>query len=175
MMMLARSFHRSDLDHARLRPMVPTVFGAVQRPNNSIFSDSLASPSRQPAIAGSTLFDNTVLPNLSNDRCPRDFTWSHRSWRKSIAALTSTPSVLTVANRTVTMQCTKCKYGVPLVRAKRKGFLERNVYRRFGYYPWMCPYCKKQTLLKERGERRISKRGDPSRGLRIVDKLRDSQ
>lgn len=45
-----------------------------------------------------------------------------------------------------------------LYRTSRKGFLQRVVYARFGYYPWKCGSCKNVQMLKKRGVHR-SKRG----------------
>jgi len=50
------------------------------------------------------------------------------------------------------MQCPKCDRG-ELRRTARKGFLERQIYARFGYYPWKCPTCKYRKLRKTRGKR----------------------
>jgi hypothetical protein len=45
-----------------------------------------------------------------------------------------------------------------MVRRKRESFLEKKLYSRFGYYPWVCQICKQRVLLKARGERRKKKR-----------------
>ena len=51
-----------------------------------------------------------------------------------------------------------CDYcGNQLRRLVRKGFMQKNIYSWFGYYPWECPLCrepmlvKQQHLLKKRG------------------------
>ena len=50
------------------------------------------------------------------------------------------------------MQCPKCARG-EFRRTARKGFLEKHIYPRFGYFPWKCPVCKYRTLHKNRGQR----------------------
>jgi hypothetical protein len=50
------------------------------------------------------------------------------------------------------MQCPECHRG-ELRRTGRKGFLEQNLYGRFGYYPWRCPVCRHRMLVKNRGQR----------------------
>jgi hypothetical protein len=55
------------------------------------------------------------------------------------------------------MNCEKCGRG-ELVRTGRTSVLERHLYSRFGFYPWVCTICRKVTVLRDRGERRKSKR-----------------
>jgi hypothetical protein len=55
------------------------------------------------------------------------------------------------------MACKKCGAN-EMMRRKREGFLEKSIYPRFGYYPWVCAICKKEVLLKVRGDRRKKKR-----------------
>ena len=50
------------------------------------------------------------------------------------------------------MECPQCLRG-EFRRTARKGFFERHIYVRFGYFPWKCPTCRFRTLLKSRGER----------------------
>jgi hypothetical protein len=52
------------------------------------------------------------------------------------------------------MLCPTCGHGGELSRALRVGFIERHVYPRFGYFPWICALCKVRIFLKNRGERR---------------------
>jgi hypothetical protein len=40
-----------------------------------------------------------------------------------------------------------------LYRTSRKGFLQRVVLSRFGYYPWKCGMCKNVQMVKNRGVR----------------------
>jgi DNA-directed RNA polymerase subunit RPC12/RpoP len=48
------------------------------------------------------------------------------------------------------MRCAKCGHG--LKRLPRIGFLQKKVYPRFGYYPWECPFCRDQVMLKKQHE-----------------------
>jgi hypothetical protein len=41
-----------------------------------------------------------------------------------------------------------------LRRLARRGFLQRKVYSRFGYYPWECAACREPLLLKKRLQRK---------------------
>jgi hypothetical protein len=52
------------------------------------------------------------------------------------------------------MQCPKCAKG-PLVRTKRKGWLEKQVLWRLGRYPWECVLCKRRMLLGVRDEPKV--------------------
>ena len=49
------------------------------------------------------------------------------------------------------MRCPKCKKGL-LSRAKRHGWIERQVYTRLGLYPWQCGLCKERFVLRVREE-----------------------
>lgn len=40
-----------------------------------------------------------------------------------------------------------------LRRTSRKGFMQRVIYPRFGYYPWECSRCNVAQLIKNRGAR----------------------
>ena len=53
------------------------------------------------------------------------------------------------------MLCPTCNRGGELARTRRVGLLERHVYPRFGYFPWICALCKVRIFLKIRGERRL--------------------
>ena len=55
------------------------------------------------------------------------------------------------------MICEKCGVG-EMVRIGRSGLLEKQVYSRFGFYPWTCAICNTVSLRKDRGERRKKKR-----------------
>jgi hypothetical protein len=35
-------------------------------------------------------------------------------------------------------------------RLGRQGFLERNIYSYFGYYPWECPICRERVFFKRK-------------------------
>jgi len=35
-------------------------------------------------------------------------------------------------------------------RLERKGFFERKILPKFGYYPWMCGVCRTSFLLRKR-------------------------
>ena len=50
------------------------------------------------------------------------------------------------------MHCMKC--GHTMQRLPRKGFLQLNVYPRFGYYPWECPFCREPMMVKKRHQPR---------------------
>jgi ribosomal protein L37AE/L43A len=48
--------------------------------------------------------------------------------------------------------CPTC--GEPtLRRVARKGFMQRVIYARFGYYPWKCSGCEAAQMMKNRGAR----------------------
>jgi hypothetical protein len=47
-----------------------------------------------------------------------------------------------------------------LYRVSRKGFAQRVVFARFGYFPWDCKTCKVVQLLKNRGTRRRRGKSD---------------
>ncbi|HVZ84561.1 MAG TPA: hypothetical protein VG893_12885 [Terracidiphilus sp.] len=40
-----------------------------------------------------------------------------------------------------------------LRRLPRQGFLQKQVYAWFGYYPWECPICRQVKMLRKRGKR----------------------
>lgn len=46
--------------------------------------------------------------------------------------------------------CPKCT-AIALTRVARHGFLQEQVYPRFGLYPWECAQCREVFLLKSRG------------------------
>jgi hypothetical protein len=48
-------------------------------------------------------------------------------------------------------QCIHCG-GSKVSRSQRRGFLEKNVFSFFGYYPWRCAQCKNRSLQKDRGD-----------------------
>ena len=45
------------------------------------------------------------------------------------------------------MHCKNC--GATLRRLARKGFLQLKVYPVFGLYPWECPLCRKELMVKK--------------------------
>ena len=47
-------------------------------------------------------------------------------------------------------------------RVARQGFLQRQIYSLFGYYPWECGACKKVILLRKRYQRKRSARQESS-------------
>lgn len=49
------------------------------------------------------------------------------------------------------MLCPTCNRGGELARTRRVGLLERHLYPRFGYFPWICALCKVRIFLKTRG------------------------
>jgi DNA-directed RNA polymerase subunit RPC12/RpoP len=49
------------------------------------------------------------------------------------------------------MRCRKCGTG-QLVRTKRHGWVEKQVYTRLGMYPWLCKGCKTRVMLKVKEE-----------------------
>ena len=51
------------------------------------------------------------------------------------------------------MFCPACGYN-PIRRVARVGFLQKNVYPLFGYFPWICSACKKTFILHKRRERK---------------------
>ena len=50
------------------------------------------------------------------------------------------------------LTCPACG-ALKLRRTSRKGFLQRVIYSRFGYYPWECSRCMFVQLSKNRGVR----------------------
>ena len=59
--------------------------------------------------------------------------------------------------------CQKC--GSQRVhRVHREGFLQLQVYPRFGYYPWSCKTCGALVMLRKRRRHRRGEKADrPSR------------
>jgi predicted RNA-binding Zn-ribbon protein involved in translation (DUF1610 family) len=58
------------------------------------------------------------------------------------------------------MQCSRC--GRNLRRLARKGFLQKEIYPRFGYYPWECPVCREMMMLKKQYQRKKHRISEPS-------------
>lgn len=56
-----------------------------------------------------------------------------------------------------TLRCPKC-HQEQLSRIARQGFLRNQIYPIFGFYPWECAICRRETLLRKRGGsyRRVS-------------------
>jgi hypothetical protein len=53
----------------------------------------------------------------------------------------------------------RCEYcGNELRRLARQGFMQKEIYSRFGYYPWECPLCREPMLVRQ--QHRLKKRGD---------------
>jgi DNA-directed RNA polymerase subunit RPC12/RpoP len=46
------------------------------------------------------------------------------------------------------LKCIRC--GNDMRRLARQGFLERNIYSYFGYYPWECPMCRERVFFKSK-------------------------
>jgi len=40
-----------------------------------------------------------------------------------------------------------------LRRLPRQGFLQRKIYSTLGFFPWECPICRNNFLLRKRGKR----------------------
>jgi hypothetical protein len=55
------------------------------------------------------------------------------------------------------MNCKRCGQG-KLTRIARKTLLQKFIFSRLGYYPWLCPLCKAEVLRKDRGDRRRRRR-----------------
>jgi DNA-directed RNA polymerase subunit RPC12/RpoP len=52
-----------------------------------------------------------------------------------------------------------CEYcGNALRRLPRHGFMQKEVYSWFGYYPWECPLCREKTLVRQ--QHRLKKRSE---------------
>jgi hypothetical protein len=51
------------------------------------------------------------------------------------------------------LKCSVCG-GSTLSRIRRKGFMQRVIYSRLGYYPWKCSVCKATRQMKNRGVHR---------------------
>ena len=54
------------------------------------------------------------------------------------------------------VRCEWC--GNDLRRLVRKGFMQKEIYSRFGYYPWECPLCREPLLVKQ--QHRLRKRDE---------------
>jgi ribosomal protein L37AE/L43A len=48
------------------------------------------------------------------------------------------------------LQCPNCGQE-HLERIARQGFLSKEVYPLFGFYPWECAICRKEFLIRKRG------------------------
>ena len=51
-----------------------------------------------------------------------------------------------------TVECKQCS-SKRMRRLPREGFLQKNIYSIFGYYPWECPICRLRQFFKARGKR----------------------
>jgi hypothetical protein len=63
------------------------------------------------------------------------------------------------------LRCPKCRQE-QLSRIARQGFLRNRIFPMFGYYPWECAICRRESLIRKRGGsyRRVS----PSRSSASV-------
>ena len=53
----------------------------------------------------------------------------------------------------------RCEYcGNALRRLARQGFMQTEIYSRFGYYPWECPLCREPMLVRQ--QHRLKKRSE---------------
>ena len=52
------------------------------------------------------------------------------------------------------VQCPGCGSGHPH-RLERQGFLQKKIFPKFGYYPWMCGTCKMNFLTRKRYRRKL--------------------
>jgi hypothetical protein len=53
----------------------------------------------------------------------------------------------------------RCEYcGNALRRLARQGFMQKEIYSRFGYYPWECPLCREPMMVRQ--QHRLKKRSD---------------
>jgi rubredoxin len=57
-----------------------------------------------------------------------------------------------------TLLCPDC--GRQMRRLTRRGFLQTDVFPRFGYYPWECPMCRRRRFYRVRGKRQRKSRLD---------------
>lgn len=48
------------------------------------------------------------------------------------------------------LRCPKCRQE-QLSRIARHGFLRNHVFPLFGYYPWECAICRRESLVRKRG------------------------
>ncbi|HWA93698.1 MAG TPA: hypothetical protein VG844_03785 [Terracidiphilus sp.] len=48
--------------------------------------------------------------------------------------------------------CKQCG-GSRMRRLPREGFMQKNIYAIFGYYPWECPVCRVTQYVHLRGKR----------------------
>jgi DNA-directed RNA polymerase subunit RPC12/RpoP len=56
-------------------------------------------------------------------------------------------------------QRVRCEYcGNALRRLARQGFMQKEIYSRFGYYPWECPLCREPMLVRQ--QHRLKKRSE---------------
>jgi hypothetical protein len=58
------------------------------------------------------------------------------------------------AGSRIEVQCPGCGNHHPH-RLERRGFLEKKVLPKFGYYPWMCGHCRTSFLIRKRYRRKL--------------------
>jgi predicted Zn-ribbon and HTH transcriptional regulator len=49
------------------------------------------------------------------------------------------------------MRCPRCQSN-KIHRLRREGFVEQKLAPLFGYFPWRCPDCKAELLLRVRNQ-----------------------
>ncbi len=57
--------------------------------------------------------------------------------------------------------CSRCR-GTTFYRISRRGWLQRTLLSRFGFYPWECEACRKRRYYFDSGHSRKST-GNPVR------------
>jgi predicted nucleic acid-binding Zn ribbon protein len=53
--------------------------------------------------------------------------------------------------------CPECG-GNRVRRIERKGFMQKHVYAWFGYFPWYCRECHKNSMLRKRNRSKSTKK-----------------
>jgi len=48
--------------------------------------------------------------------------------------------------------CKRCQ-GTSFRRVNREGFLQREAYTFFGFYPWECVMCRRKVYFRDEGRR----------------------
>ena len=71
----------------------------------------------------------------------------------------SRENVNTSSEENGALVCQTCRTQT-LHRIARKGFMQRAIYSRFGFFPWKCSMCKTVQLIKNRGKRSRRRRSE---------------
>ena len=50
------------------------------------------------------------------------------------------------------VKCPKCQ-ALQARRTEQKGFFQKLILQKLGYFPWQCRFCKSEFVLRNRGPR----------------------